>query len=228
MDGLHRELFEAVRNYKMPPPAVKLLKQSPPLIISAVTAGGKTTTGNRIVKKSDYRHVVTHTTRTIRPGEANGVNYWFVNQAEMLELIKQGVFIEVQPVHGDTIYGTSLESYQSVIKTGHKPLLIMDVQGIQEIISNIPQTQAFFMLPPSYETWMDRLQARGNMNPLEKARRLQSAKKEIETVLADSHFVLVINYDIERTADEILQGPSMADQRASREIAQRLVDRIKI
>ena len=228
MDGLHHELFEAVRSYKMPPLAVRLLEQSLPLIISAVTAGGKTTTADRIVKKSDYRHVITHTTRTIRPDEANGVNYWFVDEAKMLELIKQGAFIEVQPVHGDTIYGTSQEAYQSVIKTGHKPLLVMDVQGIQEVISNIPLTQPFFMLPPTYETWMDRLHDRGNMDPLEKTKRLQSAKKEIETVLADPHFVLVINYDIERTANEILQGLTMANQRASREIAQGLVDQIKI
>jgi guanylate kinase len=227
MADLHYDLLDAARRYELPEPAVQLLTQSPPLILSAITAGGKTTVAERIIEKSDFRLVVAHTTRPIRPGEVNGVNYWFVSESEMLELIKSGAFVEVQPIHGEFVYGTSVRSYKTVIEAGHTPLLVIDVQGIKEIITSVPATKPVFILPPNYEVWIDRLQSRGSMSHVERSRRLQSAKTEIETVLADPHFVMVINDNVERTADEILQGPTIVNQHKSREIAQQLIDNIK-
>jgi guanylate kinase len=227
MADLHHELLDAARLYELPQPAIELLSQHQPLIISAITAGGKTTIAERIIEKSDYRLVVTHTTRPIKPDEVNGVNYWFVNESEMLELIKSGAFIEVQPIHGEFVYGTSIGAYKTVLQGGHQPLLVIDVQGIKEIITSMPAIKPVFILPPNYEAWIDRLHSRGAMSHVERTRRLQSAKAEIDTVLADPHFVMIINNDVERTADEILQGPTIVNQHKSREIAQQLIDNIK-
>jgi len=227
MADLHYDLLDAARLYELPAPAIELLLRHQPLIISAITAGGKSTIAERIIEKSNYRHVITHTTRPIRSDEVNGVNYWFVDESEMLELIKSGAFIEVQPIHGEFVYGTSIDAYKSVITGGHKPLLVIDVQGIKEIITSVPDIKPVFILPPNYESWIDRLHSRGVMSHVERSRRLESAKAEIETVLADPHFVMVINHDVERTADEILQGPTIVNQYKSHEIAQQLIDNIK-
>ena len=202
MSDLHYQLLDAAREYEMPAPAIELLSQNQPLIISAITAGGKTTLAQRIIEKSDYRQVVTHTTRAKRADETNGVDYWFVSEGEMLDLIKSGAFIEVQPIHTDTVYGTSIGSYKTLVETGKQPLLVIDIQGVQEIITGVPDIKPFFILPPNYEAWLERLQKRGAMSHIERSRRLDSAVKEIKTVLDDPHFVLVVNDDIERTAAE--------------------------
>lgn len=212
----------------MPPAAVELLNQHQPLMIASITAGGKTSISGLLEKKSNFRHVITHTTRPIRPGETNGVNYWFVDDAEMLRLIDAREFIETQPVHGETIYGTSLSAYKGVLDSGHEPFLIVDVQGVQEIVTGVPDLRAFFILPPNYEEWMRRLESRGAMSHMEKSRRLQSAKEEIQTALADPHFVLIVNNDLEQTADEIISGPTLINQPKNRQIAQFLLDNIKI
>lgn len=226
MADLHNRLLEASRNYQMPAEAIKLLAQNPPLIIAAITAGGKTTVAQRIMEKSSYRHVVTHTTRPMRPDEVNGVNYWFVSEEGMLGLIKSGSFVETQPVHSD-VYGTSISAYKTVIEAGHEPLMTIDVQGIQEIITGVPDIKPVFILPPNFEAWNQRLEGRGAMSHTEKSSRLQSAQKEIKTVLVDPHFVLVVNKDIDDTADEILDGPTIVNQQKGREIAQHLLDNIK-
>lgn len=226
MADLHNELLEASRNYKMPAKAIELLAQNPPIIIAAITGGGKTTVAQRIIENSSYSHVVAHTTRPMRPGEINGLNYWFVNEAEMLSMIKAGSFVETQPVHSD-VYGTSVNAYRAVIEGGHKPLMTIDVQGVQEIITGVPDIKPIFILPPNYEAWDERLQGRGAMSHTEKSRRLLSAQQEITAVLNDPHFVLVVNYDIDRTAEEILDGPTMVNQHKGREIALNLLENIK-
>ncbi len=227
MADLHNELLEAARNYQMPQPAIDLLSTYPPLILSAVTAGGKTTIAERIIQKTNYRHVITHTTRPIRPDETDGVNYWFVDEAEMLRLVKLGSFVEVQPVHGDTVYGSSLSAYKTVIQSGNRAMLVIDIQGVKEIITSLPEIKPFFILPPNYQAWLDRLHTRGAMSHVEKTKRLESARQELQGILADPHFVLVVNNDIERAADEILQGPTIVNQHKARELAQNLIENIK-
>jgi len=228
MAETHYELLDAVRHYEIPPHAVELLREHPPLIIAAITAGGKNAVTERIIEKSDYRHVVTHTTRPKRPDEENGVNYWFVSEEEMLSMVIAKEFVEVKAIHGDTVYGISINSYESVSQNGHRPLLIIDVRGVKDIITANPKLQPMFILPPSYEEWMNRLQSRGHMSHIERSARLKSAKEELQTVLADPHFVLIVNRDIEATAEEILGGPRLVNQRPYREVAQHLIDNIKV
>lgn len=224
----HYDLIDAARRYKMPAVAAELLNQHPPLMIASITAGGKTSISELLAKRSNYRHVITHTTRPIRPGETNGVNYWFVDDAEMLRLIEASELIETQPVHGETVYGTTIKAYKAVLDSGNDPFLIVDVQGVQEIVTGAPDLRAFFILPPSYEEWMKRLETRGAMSHTEKTRRLQSAKEEIQTALDDPHFILIVNNDLEQTASEIISGPTLINQPKNRQIAQFLLDNIKL
>src|SRR5437868_12886458 len=117
--NLHNELFEKVRNYRIPVSAVQLLSAHPPLIVTGVTASGKTSVLKQIETTSDYRHVVTHTTRPPRGDEISGQNYWFVDEAGMLKLMESEALVEVKAVHGETLYGPTVSSYQSVLDGGH-------------------------------------------------------------------------------------------------------------
>lgn len=226
--ALHQELFEKVRNYRTPEVASQLLNSHPPLIIAGATATGKSSVLKRIEDVSEYRHVITHTTRPPRPSEINGQNYWFVNEEEMVRLLDDQAMLEVKAVHGDTLYGPAITSYQAVLNSGHKPILVIDVQGVEELSKSIPKQKAFFLLPPNFDEWMQRLEKRGQMSSVEKAGRLKSARLELEEALRQPRFILVTNYDVHRTAQEILGGTTDPRiQAQNRELAQTLISHIQ-
>lgn len=224
----HQQLVERIRGYHMPASAVELLGKYKPLIIAGATASGKNSIAHYIQENSDWREVVTHTTRAPRGGEENGKSYWFVDQAKMLGLLSDQAMIETKIVHGDTIYGTSLSSYQSVLKSGHKPMLVIDVQGADEITKNVPDIQVVFILPPSFEAWMERLDKRGVMSHAEKERRLHSARLEMEQALSSQYFRLIVNDDVPEAAQKILSDiTNSATQHQNRELVHRLIEHIK-
>src|SRR3989344_1058826 len=199
----------------MPAPAAAFLNQTPPLIISAVTASGKNTVVNQILNnQSNYRETVSHTTRPPRPGESDGVHYWFVDDTKMLELVRAGAFVEVKAIHGDTVYGTSLQAYKTVLESGHTPLLVIDVEGVEELRRGLAQIRPFFILPPSYEEWMNRLHSRGVITDDDKVMRMASARRELQTVLANPAYILVVNYKVEDAAQAILKGEKNKETQA--------------
>ena len=227
MNDIHTQLLTQVKSYKMPASAAKLLNQQLPLIISAVSASGKNTVADYIINNTDYRLTLSHTTRPPRPGEINGEHYWFVDEARMLQSVKAEAFVEIKAIHGETVYGTSIESYKNIIKSGQRPLLIIDVQGVEEISRGLPELKPYFLLPPSYEEWMNRLHSRGVITKEDKANRIVSAKREINTVLKNPAYILVVNDQIETTANKILSGQTdKAEQTKNRQLAKELLARL--
>lgn len=223
----HHQLLDAVRSYKMPSVADQLLSTNKPLILCGVTAAGKDTILKHIEQNSQWRHVVTHTTRKPRDGEANGENYWFVSEDEMLRLVLDQEMIETKAVHGKTVYGTSIKAYKSVLDQAHKPLLRIDIQGVLELANQIPDLQAAFILPPNFEVWMERLEKRGRMSHVEKVQRLRSAQTELKEALRSRHFIFVVNREFAVTSVEILKGVSDGlTQHRNRELAQQLIDHV--
>lgn len=215
-------------NYSMSDAAAELLEVNPPLVLVAPTGVGKDAIAKEIQAISNFRRVITHTTRRMRQGEVNGRDYWFVNEPEVLALVDKQAFIEVNLVHGDTVYGSSLIAYRQAIESGHKPLMIIDVQGVQHVSRRTKKLEAVFILPPNFEEWMKRLDLRGAMSYTEKVRRLKSAKAELEEALNNHHFRLVVNRDLGTATKEILQGAlNSLEQRQNRDLAQSLIDHIR-
>jgi guanylate kinase len=227
-DAVHTQLIEAVRTYHIPPEATALLTAHKPLVIVGATGSGKDAITDYVESSSQFREVVTHTTRPPRHDDQNGINYWFVNKAQMLRLLNGHQMIEAKLIHGDTVYGISIGAYKKVIADGYNPILVIDVHGVEDISKHVPGLQAAFILPPSFEVWMERLDKRGHMSHVEKARRLQSAKAEIEHVLRSRHFNLYVNRDVHIAAQEILRGAVIpSEQHHNRELAQQLLDHIR-
>lgn len=228
MNDIHQQLLKEVKDYKMPAAAASFLSQNPPLIICSVTASGKNTVADYIIKNhQNYQETVSHTTRPPRSGESDGVHYWFVDDTKMLELVSAGAFVEVKAIHGDTVYGTSLQAYKTVLESGHTPLLVIDVQGVEELQRGLAQIRPFFILPPSYEEWMNRLHSRGVITDDDKVMRVASAKRELQTVLANPVYILVVNYKVEDAAKAILKGEKNKETQAkNRVLAKQLLEQL--
>lgn len=228
-DSIHAKLMAAVRAYHIPEEAKKLLAEHPPLTISGITAAGKNSVTGYITQNEGYSSVITHTTRQPRPGEVNAHHYHFVSEEAMLDLLHRHAMIEVQIIHGDTVYGVSIDAYRAATGSGHKPLLNIDVQGVEAMYKYLPPIiTPIFMLPPSFEDWMQWLEKRGRMSHTEKLQRMKSAQIELDKAIRSDLFLLVVNHELSRTAKEILLGShDPSSQHHNREIALRLADSLK-
>lgn len=180
-------LKQLVDSYFMPKQAKNILTNSDLLVICGVTAAGKNTIVNHLIEFDNYEHVVSHTTRRPRYNhgqlEQNGQDYWFVSDQEMLSLVEKRAFIEIKAVHGDTFYGTSINAVKNVLKHKKHPVLEIDIQGAIELATVANSLNPVFVIPPSYDVWMERLNNRGHMDSHEKSRRLSSAKTELKIAL---------------------------------------------
>lgn len=228
MNDTYAQLLNAVRDYRTPPSAIKLLTANPPMLLVGITASGKDAVQEHIQKISSWRHVVTHTTRALRPGETNGKDYWFVSEAEMQHLVATKALIEVELIHERQISGSSIEAYNSVLNDGYRPIMHVDVKGVKGLRIQVPGIRPFFILPPSFEVWMERLDKRGHMSHIERVHRMQSARNELETAINDEHYILVVNNEIPLVAQEIVGGVTdISSQLRNRELARQLIDHIK-
>lgn len=233
MAELTAQLLELVNNYKMPETGKQLIRESKLLALCGVTAAGKNTIAKNLIAHGDFEYVVSHTTRQPRENHGNleqsGKDYWFVSDQEMLDLIKAGAFLEVKSVHGDTFYGTSINAVQKAVLDGKRPITEIDVQGTLELAQEVAGFNPVFILPPSYEVWMERLGTRGFMSEGEKERRMHSAKMELQTAIDNKDFILIANHEVELTAKEIMNGidTSSSKQEEMRELARELMEYIR-
>jgi len=225
---VYHRLLTAVREYRVPPEAIELLSAHKPLMIAGVTAAGKNSVSKYLSEASQWQHVITHTTRQPRANEQSGETYWFVDDEQMLGLMQNREMVEVKVVHGDTIYGTSIAAYKQIVQAGYKPLLIIDIQGAKTILEHVSGIQAVFLLPPSFEAWIERIDKRGAMSHVERSHRLRSARTEIEEAMGSRHFLLVVNHDVHTTAREILANiTDPSRQHRTRELAAQLIEHTK-
>lgn len=161
--------------------------------VSAPSGAGKTSLVKALVETMAGIQVsISHTTRAMRPGEQNGVNYHFVNQQQFMEMLECGEFLEHAQVFNN-FYGTSKEWVGSTLKSGADVILEIDWQGAQQIRRLMPDAVGVFILPPSRETLRSRLTGRGQDSEAVIAARMAEAKSEI------SHYVesdfLIVNED---------------------------------
>tara|TARA_R110002049_G_scaffold23490_15_gene82701 strand:- start:4668 stop:5285 length:618 start_codon:yes stop_codon:yes gene_type:complete len=169
--------------------------------VSAPSGAGKTSLVNALVERCQGLQVsVSHTTRPIRPGEQDGVNYHFVAENDFLAMLERNEFLEHARVFGN-LYGTSGVWVESQLKLGNDIILEIDWQGAQQVKHLLPRTQAIFILPPDRESLLQRLRNRGQDDPTIIEKRMNEAVEEM------SHYVesdyLVVNQDFDRALDEL-------------------------
>ncbi|MBD1550073.1 guanylate kinase [Pseudomonas typographi] len=130
-------------------------------IVSAPSGAGKTSLVKALIDaQPNIRVSVSHTTRAIRPGEVDGVNYHFVERGTFLDMVGHGDFLEHAEVFGN-LYGTSLSTLEQTLKSGFDLILEIDWQGGEQVRRRIPGTRSIFVLPPSQQALRQRLTNRG-------------------------------------------------------------------
>lgn len=171
------------------------MKKSNLFIISAPSGAGKTSLVKALVDRSqDVVVSVSHTTRNKRPGEVDGVNYFFVSYKVFLEMIKQNEFIEYAKVF-DHFYGTSQASLENQLDQDLKVILEIDWQGAELVREKIPEAQSIFILPPSKAELESRLRGRGQDSEEIIARRMRDAESEMSHFEEFDYIVLNDNFD---------------------------------
>lgn len=164
-------------------------------IISAPSGAGKSTLINALLKQhADMQLSVSHTTRSPRPGESNGVQYHFTDVPAFKQLIEQNQFIEWAEVFGN-YYGTSKAALANKLAQGIDVFLDIDWQGARQIKQQLPFVTSIFILPPSVEALEQRLNQRGQDSAEVIAGRMAKARDEISH--ADEYDYWVVNDDLE-------------------------------
>ena len=148
-------------------------------VISAPSGAGKTSLVKALVERSNNLAVsVSHTTRSMRPGEVDGVNYHFVSESAFTHLRDSEGFFEWAQVF-DNYYGTSREGVEHQLAKGLDVILEIDWQGARQVKSLVESAVSIFVLPPSTEALRERLTGRGQDDTSVIERRMQSARDEI-------------------------------------------------
>jgi len=166
-------------------------------IISAASGTGKTTLAERLVQiLSNLRMSRSYTSRAVRAGERAGVDYNFVSRDEFDAMVARGAFVEWADVFGN-LYGTSRADTERLLESGQDVVLVIDVQGAQQVKASGIDHTAIFVLPPSFEILERRLRGRSADSEEAMQRRLAAARAEAGSY-ADYDYV-VINDQLEPT-----------------------------
>lgn len=182
-------------------------------IVSAPSGAGKTSLVKALLDaQPQVRVSVSHTTRGIRPGEVDGVNYHFVSREEFVERLERDEFLEHAEVFGN-LYGTSQRWLEQTLDEGYDLILEIDWQGAQQVRRLMPQARSIFILPPTQEALRQRLTNRGQDSDEVIDGRMREAVSEM------THYVeydyLIINDDFTHAlgdlqaifrANRLLQG----------------------
>lgn len=172
------------------------------LIISGPSGAGKSTLSHAMIDAvADTVIAVSHTTRKPRPGEKNGVDYFFVSQPEFLNLINKGEMLEHAEVY-DQLYGTSRESIELPLSEGKNIILDIDWQGARRIKSIYPEAISVHILPPAEQESEKRLIARQQDSEQTIKARMATYKEQMSH--QDEYDHIVINDDLAEAIQQLL------------------------
>ncbi len=180
-----------------------MIKRGRLIVISAPSGAGKTTLVSALVQANpNLKLSISHTTRPIRPGEQDGLNYYFVTEDDFKRLLDSRDFLEYAKVY-DYFYGTSKVWVEEQLKTGSDIILEIDWQGANQIKAMFKKEAIFiYILPPSLEILKERLTKRAQDNKEVIKKRLSKAREDI------SHYkefdYLVVNDNLEIATKELM------------------------
>jgi guanylate kinase len=152
------------------------------LVLSSPSGAGKTTLTRKIQQSfPDLRFSVSHTTRTPRANEIDGMDYHFVDREEFDRKVDEGAFLEWAEVHGN-LYGTGISEIERARQAPDCTGMIFDIdyQGARQIRAKQPQVVSVFILPPSMDELLGRLRGRASETEEVVQRRFEVARREIE------------------------------------------------
>ena len=172
-------------------------------VVSGPSGAGKGTLLSQVIERIPDAWVsVSATTRSPRPGEIEGVHYFFLDTDHFKSLVEQDGFLEWAQVH-DNYYGTLKQSVIDHMNAGDQVILEIDVQGALQVRKALPEAHLVFIEPPSLEELERRLRQRGTETEDVISSRMKTA--EVELAQKMEYDVQVVNDYLERAVDELVE-----------------------
>lgn len=207
----HKQEFEQILHDYTPASSYdELLGSAAVTLLVGPSSAGR----NRIIKEllltDKYHQIISDTTRPPRSNdgvmEQDGREYWFKSEIDMLNELKQGDLLEAAIIHEQQVSGVSIRELKASHEAGKVAINDIEVAGARYAKERLAKAKLIFVLPPSFEVWMQRLEGRGNMSDEEKRIRLATAAREIERMeseIGDYH--VVVNDDLGEAVIKVRQ-----------------------
>lgn len=201
------EFREILDNYHISNASKKILANTRLILLVGPSSAGRNTIIKALVKIGDYRYLVSDTTRRPRRNdgvlEKNGVEYWFRSEQDVLSDLRAGKFLEAALIHNQQVSGISLRELEQSQKAGKIAVNEIETVGAHKIMQTKPDSIVFFVVPPNFQVWMERMNGRGKMHETEKHRRMDSAVKEFEQALTREYYQYIVNDTFEHSVEQI-------------------------
>lgn len=173
------------------------------VVLSGPSGAGKNSVMNAVFPTiPNLKYSISVTTRPPRPGEVDGVNYFFRSEEEFNAFVSQGLLLEWATFVGHK-YGTPRKFVQEQIKNGNAVIMDIDIQGAAQIRAQMPEAVFVFLLPPTWAELGQRLTRRGSDSEEVIRHRLEKSKEEIKHIVDYDYFI--INDDLARAAEQLRQ-----------------------
>lgn len=172
------------------------------LVVSGPAGVGKGTIDTELMKRNPrIKMSVSATTRAPRPGETDGVHYFFKTPEEFEQMIRDDAFLEYMHVFGMNYYGTPKAYVCEQLQAGNHVILEIDVQGARKVKETFPNAVRIFIAPPSMETLKARLIGRGTETPEQIEKRTRTAFTEMRDMSACDY--IIVNDDLETAVNQL-------------------------
>jgi len=178
------------------------MKEGKIFVISGPSGSGKSTILKQVFKEIDKVYFsISATTREMRPGERDGVEYYFVSHDEFMRMIENDELLEYTQYVGN-FYGTPIVPILKHKEEGYAVFLDVEIEGNMHVRERLPEAVSIFIAPPSVEELERRLRSRSTESEEKIMKRLQRAQEELKAV--DQYDYVVVNDVAERAANEVL------------------------
>ncbi|MGK0440631.1 MAG: guanylate kinase [Pseudohongiellaceae bacterium] len=194
--------------------------------ISAPSGAGKTSLVNALIEADSGICVsVSHTTRSIRPGEVDGVNYHFCDHDQFKDMLDKQAFLEHAEVFGN-YYGTSKHWVEQTLAKGTDVILEIDWQGAHQVAAILPRTLSIFILPPSREALLERLTNRAQDDKSVIQGRMDEAANEISHYHQADFLIINDNFNVALEDLKAVFRSHRLDRNSQQQKNQRLLQRL--
>lgn len=181
---------------------IKTKKRGSLIIISGTTCAGKGTVIKKLLERNKNMVLsLSYTSRPIRKGEVDGIDYKFISHEEFERKIKNEDFLEYAKVRYGEYFGTPKENIENLLEAGKDVILEIDVQGAKQIKKKLPETILIFIMAPSMEEIKRRIKARGAETAEQIVDRFQTAYREINEV--NKYNYVVVNDNLEEAIQKV-------------------------
>lgn len=206
----HLEAFQKIlKDYRISDEGKRILEQIKLVLLVGPSSAGRNTIIDALIATEAYYYLISDTTRKPRVNdgvlERNGVEYWFRSEEAILKDLQNGDFLEAALIHNQQVSGISLREVRQAQQADKIAVTEIETMGMQKMHQLKPDAFAFFVVPPTFDVWMQRMSGRGSMSGTEKKRRLESAVREFESALTSEYYTYIVNDEFDHSVERIHQ-----------------------